>query len=199
MHITHIHLKRNECVLGVAHCALSMAPILIQNRWEFTEWMNEWINKWGHYWMTERMLQAFSDWRLAEDLVLPGLHSIRSKSAFFFFCIRRNKSLIKREKGSNLERFQWFLRLWLLWGGRKGKEDLAVCFGRCAWTADVLGMLMSYFWWKLTISIWTSGFISGGLSAFKLGTESIASLTDIEDDLVNDILARAKFYKRHGF
>lgn len=98
MHITHIHLKRNECVLGVAHCALSMAPILIQNRWEFTEWMNEWINKWGHYWMTERMLQAFSDWRLAEDLVLPGLHSIRSKSAFFFFCIRRNKSLIKRER-----------------------------------------------------------------------------------------------------
>ncbi|XP_003124952.1 lysozyme g-like protein 2 isoform X2 [Sus scrofa] len=41
--------------------------------------------------------------------------------------------------------------------------------------------------------------LKGGLSAFKLGTESIASLTDIEDDLVNDILARAKFYKRHGF
>ncbi|XP_036137308.1 lysozyme g-like protein 2 [Molossus molossus] len=41
--------------------------------------------------------------------------------------------------------------------------------------------------------------LKGGLSAFKSGSEAIVTPMDIESDLVNDILARAKFYKRHGF
>ncbi|CAN0505009.1 unnamed protein product [Rangifer tarandus platyrhynchus] len=41
--------------------------------------------------------------------------------------------------------------------------------------------------------------LKGGLSAFKSGTEAIATSADIQADYVNDILARAKFYKKHGF
>ncbi|XP_044935290.1 lysozyme g-like protein 2 [Mustela putorius furo] len=41
--------------------------------------------------------------------------------------------------------------------------------------------------------------LKGGLSAFKSGIDSIVTPTDIDNDLVNDLLARAKFYKRHGF
>ncbi|KAK2497697.1 hypothetical protein MC885_012307 [Smutsia gigantea] len=39
----------------------------------------------------------------------------------------------------------------------------------------------------------------GGLSAFKSGIDAIATPEDIDNDLVNDLLARAKFYRRHGF
>lgn len=42
-------------------------------------------------------------------------------------------------------------------------------------------------------------FISGGLSAFKSGIEAIATPADIDNDFVNDIIARAKFYKRQSF
>lgn len=42
-------------------------------------------------------------------------------------------------------------------------------------------------------------FLSGGLTAFKSGMETIVTPADIEGDLVDDIIARAKFYKRHGF
>ncbi|XP_037663263.1 lysozyme g-like protein 2 [Choloepus didactylus] len=41
--------------------------------------------------------------------------------------------------------------------------------------------------------------LKGGLSAFKSGIETIVTPSDVETDLVNDLLARAKFYKRHGF
>ncbi|XP_062933711.1 lysozyme g-like protein 2 [Cynocephalus volans] len=41
--------------------------------------------------------------------------------------------------------------------------------------------------------------LKGGLSAFKSGIEAIVTPADIDTNLVNDILARAKFYKRHGF
>ncbi|XP_055256479.1 lysozyme g-like protein 2 [Moschus berezovskii] len=41
--------------------------------------------------------------------------------------------------------------------------------------------------------------LKGGLSAFKSGTEAIATCADIQADYVNDVLARAKFYKKHGF
>ncbi|XP_006887853.1 PREDICTED: lysozyme g-like protein 2 [Elephantulus edwardii] len=41
--------------------------------------------------------------------------------------------------------------------------------------------------------------LKGGLSAFKLGVEAVANPVDIENDYANDILARAKFYRRHGF
>ncbi|XP_042102359.1 lysozyme g-like protein 2 isoform X1 [Ovis aries] len=41
--------------------------------------------------------------------------------------------------------------------------------------------------------------LKGGLSAFKSGTEAIATSADIQADYVNDVLARAKFYKKHGF
>ncbi|KAM6177659.1 lysozyme g-like protein 2 [Rhynchocyon petersi] len=41
--------------------------------------------------------------------------------------------------------------------------------------------------------------LKGGLSAFKSGIEAIANPVDIETDFVNDLLARANFYKRHGF
>uniref|UniRef100_A0A2K6BNE2 Lysozyme g2 n=1 Tax=Macaca nemestrina TaxID=9545 RepID=A0A2K6BNE2_MACNE len=38
-----------------------------------------------------------------------------------------------------------------------------------------------------------------GLSAFKSGVEAIATPVDIDNDFVNDIIARAKFYKRQSF
>ncbi|XP_023617242.1 lysozyme g-like protein 2 [Myotis lucifugus] len=41
--------------------------------------------------------------------------------------------------------------------------------------------------------------LKGGILAFKSGVEAIATPLDIEADLVNDILARAQFYRRHGF
>nr|XP_019824992.1 PREDICTED: lysozyme g-like protein 2 [Bos indicus] len=41
--------------------------------------------------------------------------------------------------------------------------------------------------------------LKGGLSAFKSGTEAIATSADIQADYVNDVLARAKFYKKRGF
>uniref|UniRef100_G3TK95 Lysozyme g-like protein n=1 Tax=Loxodonta africana TaxID=9785 RepID=G3TK95_LOXAF len=41
--------------------------------------------------------------------------------------------------------------------------------------------------------------LKGGLSAFKSGIETIVTPVDIDTDYVNDLLARAKFYKRHGF
>uniref|UniRef100_A0A2K5PYB9 Lysozyme g2 n=1 Tax=Cebus imitator TaxID=2715852 RepID=A0A2K5PYB9_CEBIM len=41
--------------------------------------------------------------------------------------------------------------------------------------------------------------LKGGLSAFKSGVEEIATLADIDNDFVNDIVARAKFYKRQSF
>ncbi|XP_059973891.1 lysozyme g-like protein 2 [Mesoplodon densirostris] len=42
-------------------------------------------------------------------------------------------------------------------------------------------------------------YLKGGLSAFKSGTEAIATPVDIDSDFISDITARAKFYKRHGF
>ncbi|XP_007521940.2 lysozyme g-like protein 2 isoform X2 [Erinaceus europaeus] len=41
--------------------------------------------------------------------------------------------------------------------------------------------------------------LKGGLSAFKSGTDAIITPMDIDSDFVDDLLARAKFYKRHGF
>ncbi|CAO2607918.1 Lysozyme g-like protein 2 [Lemmus lemmus] len=41
--------------------------------------------------------------------------------------------------------------------------------------------------------------LKGGLAAFKSGLETIVTPADIEADLVDDLIARAKFYKRHGF
>ncbi|XP_072807436.1 lysozyme g-like protein 2 isoform X2 [Vicugna pacos] len=41
--------------------------------------------------------------------------------------------------------------------------------------------------------------LKGGLSAFKSGAEAVATLKDIDTDFVNDTMARAKFFKRHGF
>ncbi|KAL4694417.1 hypothetical protein H8959_013682 [Pygathrix nigripes] len=41
--------------------------------------------------------------------------------------------------------------------------------------------------------------LRGGLSAFKSGIEAITTLEDINNDFVNDIIARAKFYKRQSF
>ncbi|KAM8942343.1 lysozyme g-like protein 2 [Vulpes vulpes] len=41
--------------------------------------------------------------------------------------------------------------------------------------------------------------LKGGLSAYKSGIDAIVTPVDIDNDLVNDLLARAKFYKRHGF
>ncbi|KAM5227814.1 lysozyme g-like protein 2 [Ctenodactylus gundi] len=38
----------------------------------------------------------------------------------------------------------------------------------------------------------------GGLTAFKSG-ETVATLEDIDVDYVNDVIARARFYKRQGF
>ncbi|XP_008508170.1 lysozyme g-like protein 2 isoform X2 [Equus przewalskii] len=41
--------------------------------------------------------------------------------------------------------------------------------------------------------------LKGGLSAFKSGIDAIATPADIDNDFVNDIIARAKYYKRHGY
>ncbi|XP_051008615.1 lysozyme g-like protein 2 [Acomys russatus] len=41
--------------------------------------------------------------------------------------------------------------------------------------------------------------LKGGLTAFKSGTDAIVTPEDIEADLADDVIARAKFYKRHGF
>nr|XP_004669841.1 lysozyme g-like protein 2 [Jaculus jaculus] len=41
--------------------------------------------------------------------------------------------------------------------------------------------------------------LKGGLTAFQSGMDTIVTPVDIETDFVNDIIARAKFYKRHGF
>ncbi|XP_036602523.1 lysozyme g-like protein 2 [Trichosurus vulpecula] len=47
---------------------------------------------------------------------------------------------------------------------------------------------------------WTmSQHLKGGLSAYKSGLEGIITPSDVENDYANDILARCKFYKRHGF
>ncbi|KAM9585353.1 LOW QUALITY PROTEIN: lysozyme g-like protein 2 [Trichechus inunguis] len=41
--------------------------------------------------------------------------------------------------------------------------------------------------------------VKGGLSAFKSGIKTIVTPVDIDTDFVNDLLARAKLCKRHGF
>ncbi|XP_051847095.1 lysozyme g-like protein 2 [Antechinus flavipes] len=41
--------------------------------------------------------------------------------------------------------------------------------------------------------------LKGGLSAYKSGIDAIVTPNDVENDYTNDILARCKFYKRHGF
>ncbi|XP_017512619.1 lysozyme g-like protein 2 [Manis javanica] len=41
--------------------------------------------------------------------------------------------------------------------------------------------------------------LKGGLSAYKSEIDAIATPEDIDNDLVNDLLARAKFYRRHSF
>ncbi|XP_004594273.1 lysozyme g-like protein 2 [Ochotona princeps] len=41
--------------------------------------------------------------------------------------------------------------------------------------------------------------LKGGLLAFKSGIEGVISPADIEADFVNDVIARAKFYKKHGY
>ncbi|XP_007957659.1 lysozyme g-like protein 2 [Orycteropus afer afer] len=41
--------------------------------------------------------------------------------------------------------------------------------------------------------------LKGGLSAFKSGIETIITPMDTDTEFVNDLLGRAKFYKRHGF
>lgn len=63
----------------------------------------------------------------------------------------------------------------------------------------MLGMFISYFCCKLIFHSESLYFISGGLSAFKSGIDAIATPADIDNDFVNDIIARAKYYKRHGY
>ncbi|XP_072470766.1 lysozyme g-like protein 2 isoform X2 [Notamacropus eugenii] len=47
---------------------------------------------------------------------------------------------------------------------------------------------------------WTmSQHLKGGLSAYRSGIDDIGTPSDVENDYTNDILARCKFYKRHGF
>lgn len=41
--------------------------------------------------------------------------------------------------------------------------------------------------------------LKGGLTAFRSGMETMVTPADIDADLVDDVIARAKFYKRHGF
>ncbi|XP_006870810.1 PREDICTED: lysozyme g-like protein 2 [Chrysochloris asiatica] len=41
--------------------------------------------------------------------------------------------------------------------------------------------------------------LKGGLLAFKSGIDTVVTPVDIDTDFANDLLARAKFYKRHGF
>ncbi|XP_003471621.1 lysozyme g-like protein 2 [Cavia porcellus] len=41
--------------------------------------------------------------------------------------------------------------------------------------------------------------LKGGLSAFKSGAEAIATLEDIDSDYADDVVARARFYRSHGF
>ncbi|XP_005400801.1 PREDICTED: lysozyme g-like protein 2 [Chinchilla lanigera] len=41
--------------------------------------------------------------------------------------------------------------------------------------------------------------LKGGLSAFKSGAEAIAAPEDIDSNYVDDVIARARFYKTHGF
>ncbi|XP_042551485.1 lysozyme g-like protein 2 [Dipodomys merriami] len=41
--------------------------------------------------------------------------------------------------------------------------------------------------------------LKGGLSAFKSGIDTIDTPMDVDADLVSDIIARAKFFKKHGF
>lgn len=41
--------------------------------------------------------------------------------------------------------------------------------------------------------------LKGGLSAFKSGIEGIDTPADIDDDYVDDVIARAKFYRHHGY
>lgn len=83
---------------------------------------------------------------------------------------------------------------------REGKGGSGIAhFGGFAWKADILGLLISYFCWKLKLQPGPLCFISGGLSAFKSGIEAIVTPADTETYLVNDLLTWAKFYKRHGF
>ncbi|ELV11553.1 Lysozyme g-like protein 2 [Tupaia chinensis] len=41
--------------------------------------------------------------------------------------------------------------------------------------------------------------LKGGLSAYKSGIEAIVTPADIDNGLANDIIARAKFYRKHGY
>lgn len=142
--------------------------------------MNEWVNKGVSSWMTERMLQAVLDWRFTGDLVLPGLHEIRSKSDF---CSKKNKSLQKkRERRKAIWKF--FSDSWgngSFQEERKGGKRIWDCLlwkisleGWHPGNAHILFLL------KVNLSIWTSGFISGGFSAFKSGTEATATPADID-------------------
>ena len=114
---------------------------------------------------------------------------MRSKSDF---CSKITKASRKREtEGKPSGIFSLTLEeVDPLRRGGRGKEDLGLCFWRFAHSLLLL---------KVNFSTRTSGFISGGLSAFKSGTEAIATSADIQADYVNDVLARAEFYKKHGF
>ncbi|XP_075418677.1 lysozyme g-like protein 2 [Tenrec ecaudatus] len=41
--------------------------------------------------------------------------------------------------------------------------------------------------------------LKGGLLAYKSGIDAVGNPVDTDTDFVDDLLARAKFYKRHGF
>ncbi|XP_007501180.2 lysozyme g-like protein 2 [Monodelphis domestica] len=41
--------------------------------------------------------------------------------------------------------------------------------------------------------------LKGGLYAYRSGIDALVTPTDVENDYTNDILARCKFYRRHGF
>lgn len=79
-------------------------------------------------------------------------------------------------------------------GKEKGGSGIAR-FGGSAWKADILGMLISYFCWKLILQPGPLCFISRSLLAFKSGIEAIVTPPDREPYLVNDLLTWAKFYK----
>ena len=159
---------------------VNVAPFLVHSSClkTFIEWMSEWVN------------ELLNDWDNVTSILRVNIgKEMRSKSDF---CSKKAKASRKRETEGKqsgifsltLEEIDHFRR------GRRWKEDQGLCFWRFAHSLLVL---------KVNFSTWTSGFISGGLSAFKSGTEAIATSADIQADYVNDILARAKLYKKHGF
>lgn len=63
----------------------------------------------------------------------------------------------------------------------------------------MLGMFIFYFCCKLIFYFEFLYFILGGFFVFKLGIDVIVIFVDIDNDFVNDIIVRVKYYKRYGY